>query len=52
VQQRKTETISPLLASLKDKTPIKYQKLIFNAIDFSEKIQTKTIERKVVEHLQ
>ncbi|KAA5536509.1 hypothetical protein F0919_02245 [Taibaiella lutea] len=45
-----TETISPLLASLKDKTSYTAPHTYFNAIDFSEKIQRKTIERKVIEH--
>lgn len=49
-EMEETETISPLLASLKDKTSYKAPETYFNAIDFSEKIQSKTIERKVVEH--
>jgi hypothetical protein len=44
------ETISPLLAELKNKESYKAPETYFNAIDFSEKIQDKTVERKVVEH--
>jgi hypothetical protein len=44
------EYISPLLASLKDKPTYEAPATYFNAFYFSEKIQTKTIECKTVEH--
>lgn len=44
------ETISPFLADLRDKESYKAPEAYFNAIDFSEKIQYKTVERKVAEH--
>jgi len=47
---QETAAISPLVASLRDKPSYKVPEKYFNANDLSEKVQTKTIERKVVEH--
>jgi hypothetical protein len=44
------ETMSPLLASLKDKVSYKAPGAYFNETDFSERIQVKTIESKIIEH--
>ena len=44
------KTISPLLATLKDKVSYVAPMAYFDEIDFSEKIQVKTIETKVLEH--
>lgn len=48
--QEEIETISPLLASLKDKMSYKAPGAYFDETDFSERIQVKTIESKIVEH--
>jgi len=45
-----TQAISALVAGLKDKPSYQAPEAYFNAIDFSEKIQSRNIERKVVEH--
>lgn len=50
VSSEEIESISPLLATLKHKNSYETPDTYFNAIDFAEKIQVKTIETKVVEH--
>lgn len=42
--------ISPLLASLRNEPSYETPNTYFNATDFSEKVQLKTIQSKVVEH--
>src|ERR1700748_686667 len=48
--QQEIEAMSPLLASLKNKTSYKAPSAYFDETDFSERIQVKTIESKIIEH--